>query len=178
MTSCPDSIIEQLGISTASLTARGLRAYKEAAALVLAETGEDGREYLLVPAAAVAWRELKAVAREDGVIVYLASAYRSIARQAEIIRDKLATGMGIDEILTLCAPPGFSEHHTGCAVDIASREAPELDVEFENTRAFQWLDKHGCRFGFRLSYPRGNSTGYQYEPWHWCFHDATPVAAD
>ncbi|MEO8102521.1 MAG: D-alanyl-D-alanine carboxypeptidase family protein, partial [Betaproteobacteria bacterium] len=52
---------------------------------------------------------------------------------------------------------------------------PELEVEFENTAAFRWLTGHAAEFGFRLSYPRGNTAGYQYEPWHWCFHDSAPA---
>lgn len=170
------SLIEQLGIATASLAARGLHEYEEADALELAEIGEDGREYLLVPEAAAAWRYLKGAARDDGVTVFLASAFRSVVRQTEIIQEKLDAGMGIDEIITLCAPPGFSEHHTGRAVDIASPDAPQLNVEFEATQAFQWLTRHAHRFGYTLSYPRGNSAGYQYEPWHWCYNGASLVA--
>ncbi|MEO8103174.1 MAG: hypothetical protein ABI790_11635, partial [Betaproteobacteria bacterium] len=67
MTSSCDSIIEQLGISRATLTGRGLCEYPEAASLELAETGEDGKAYLLAPAAAAAWRDLKLAASQDGV---------------------------------------------------------------------------------------------------------------
>ena len=166
--------IEQLGISRAAMAARGLREYEEATILELVEIGEDGREFRLVPPAAAAWRNMKAAAREDDIAIYLASAYRSVARQIEIIQTKLAAGMPIEEILTLCAAPGYSEHHTGRAVDIATPGSPELEVEFEQTAAFQWLNIHAARFGFSLSYPRGNAAGYVYEPWHWCFHDKLP----
>jgi len=175
MQSPPAFPIDPLGISPGSLAARGLREHEEAVSLELAEVGADGREYLLVPAAAAAWRDLKAAARGDGLAVQLASAYRSVARQAEIIRDKLDAGMTIEEILTLCAPPGFSEHHTGRAVDIVSPDFPELEIGFEYTAAFDWLTHHASGFGFTLSYPRGNSAGYQYEPWHWCFNPPESV---
>lgn len=165
-----ESNIEALGISRASLSARGLCEHEEAGTLVLAEISADGREYLLVPAAAVAWRELKSAAEADGITIFLASAFRSVARQCEIIRTKLDAGMDIGEILTICAPPGFSEHHTGRAVDIVCPDMPDLEVEFEDTQAFRWLVRHAGRFGFTLSSPRGNADGYQYEPWHWCFH--------
>lgn len=168
----PESIIEQLGISHTVLTARGLREYTEARNLALAETGADGREYLLIPAAAAAWRDLRAAATEDGAPMFLASAFRSVVRQNEIIREKLAAGLDIGEIITVCAPPGFSEHHTGRAVDIVCPDVPDLQSEFEDTQAFQWLVRNAAHFGFTLSYPRGNAAGYQYEPWHWCFHDA------
>ncbi len=112
---------------------------------------------------------MKTAAATVGVSIFLVSAFRSVARQSEIIREKRNAGTGIDEILTLCAPPGFSEHHTGRAVDIACPDCPELEVDFENTDAFQWLTVNAPRFGFGLSYPRGNAMGYQFEPWHWCY---------
>jgi len=92
-----------------------------------------------------------------------------VAGETQIIREKLNAGMGIDEILTLCAPPGFNEHHTGRAVDIVCPDAPELEVDFENAEAFRWLALHAPRFNFELYCPRGNTMGYPYEPWHWCF---------
>ena len=121
---------------------------------------------------------MKTAAAKDGVSIFLVSAFRSVARQNEIIREKLNAGTGIDETLTLCAPPGFSEHHTGHAIDIACPDSPELEVDFENTEAFQWLTLHAPRFGFGLSYPRDNGLGYQYEPWHWCFQDAALRGGD
>lgn len=172
MATCPDSVLKSLGISRESLLVRRLLEYEEAAVLELAETGLDGRQYLLIPAAAAAWRTMKSAACGEQVTLYLASAFRSIARQADIIREKRDAGIEIDEILTICAPPGFSEHHTGCAVDIVSPEVPGLEIEFENTPAFRWLVRHAAGYGFRLSYPRGNAAGYQYEPWHWCYHGA------
>jgi len=102
-------------------------------------------------------------------VLKLVSAFRSVDRQVEIVREKLAEGASIDEILSASAPPGFSEHHTGRAVDITSDGAAPLEIEFEQTPAFRWLSKNAARFGFVLSYPAGNPYGYDYEPWHWCF---------
>jgi D-alanyl-D-alanine carboxypeptidase len=82
--------------------------------------------------------------------------------------------MDIGEIITVCAPPGYSEHHTGRAVDIVCADMPYLEIAFEDTQAFQWLVNHADSFGLTLSYPRGNAAGYQYEPWHWCFRDNAP----
>jgi D-alanyl-D-alanine carboxypeptidase len=67
------------------------------------------------------------------------------------------------------ARPGFSEHHTGLALDIGDEEHPACDVElpFEETRAFKWLNENAGHLGFELSFPRGNSKGINYEPWHW-----------
>jgi D-alanyl-D-alanine carboxypeptidase len=104
-----------------------------------------------------------------GVAISIASSYRSVARQAEIIATKLAHGTSIDDILRSVAPPGFSEHHTGRAIDIVSPDHPDLDVSFAYTPAYEWLTINAGFFGFTLSYPEGNGSGYQYEPWHWCF---------
>ncbi|MFZ6677163.1 M15 family metallopeptidase [Undibacterium sp. Tian12W] len=151
------------------LEQRGLLLQQEATELVLAENGEDGRQYLLTPATKLAWQAMKAAASEDGIALLMISAFRSIARQTEIISDKLAEGQQLQDILLVCAPPGYSEHHTGRAIDIATPEDPELEISFDTTAAFAWLKNNAGRFGFHMSYPPGNSSGFQYEPWHWCF---------
>jgi D-alanyl-D-alanine carboxypeptidase len=48
-----------------------------------------------------------------------------------------------------------------------------LELEFERTEAFRWLSQNAGRFGFSLSFPRDNRYGYMYEPWHWCFNQAS-----
>ena len=69
------------------------------------------------------------------------------------------------------APPGYSEHHTGYAIDIGDARMPEsyLKVSFEKTIAFQWLQENAGNYGFELSFPRDNLQGISYEPWHWRF---------
>lgn len=163
------ALAEEFGISSALLAGRGLCVYQEAEILEPADTDADGKPHLLAPAAASAWRTLKADAARDGVALFIVSAFRSVERQAEIVRRKLGSGMSIEQVLSACAPPGYSEHHTGCAIDVSTPGVPPLEVEFERTPAFRWLQSHAARFGFRLSYPPGNSQGYQYEPWHWCY---------
>ena len=71
----------------------------------------------------------------------------------------------------MSAPPGYSEHSTGYAVDLgdARNPATNLSVVFENTAAFTWLQTHANRFHYRLSFPVGNGQGVSYEPWHWRF---------
>ena len=165
------ALADELGISLADITARGLMPCTEADVLVLAETGEDGCEHRLTPAAAAAWWQMKAAARADGIDLWIASAFRSVGRQADLLRAKLAAGIAIEAALAVCAPPGFSEHHTGRAVDLATTGCRRLDEEFAQTPAFAWLTARAREFGFRLSYPPGNELGYQYEPWHWCFDD-------
>ena len=168
------AIADELGISSTLLAARGLHECEEAECLEVAESGTDGRDHFLVATAAEAWRTLKAATLRDNVSLFIVSAFRSIERQAEIVRRKLDAGATIEDILTVCAPPGFSEHHTGRAVDVSTFGTPSLEVEFDQTPAFAWLMEYANDFRFYQSYPAGNPHGYQYEPWHWCFHDAQP----
>ncbi len=167
-----DSVLASLGISPQLVAARSLVMWPEAQELVVAAIGDDGREHMLMPAAAEGWRELSAAALSDGVIVRIASAFRSVDRQAEIVRNKLARGLSLDAILCVSAPPGYSEHHSGRAIDVTTDGVAALEREFEDTAAFQWLSKNASRFGFVLSFPANNPYGYAYEPWHWCFQAA------
>lgn len=159
--------LDRLRVPVALVESRGLKEYREAKSLMVAEQGADGRKHRLAPQAAEAWRTLQQAAAEDRVRISIVSAFRSIARQVELIEAKLAGGQPLEEILAVLAPPGFSEHHTGRAIDIGTTDCPPADEVFESTRAFRWLKEHGSGFGFTLSFPRDNSFGYQYEPWHW-----------
>ncbi|GHD74117.1 D-alanyl-D-alanine carboxypeptidase family protein [Vogesella fluminis] len=162
-----------LGIDVQTLAARGLTPFAEADTLVVAERDASGREFELTPAAAGAWQAMHDAAAADGVTLQLVSAFRSIARQREIVATKLAHGQSLDAILRVSAAPGFSEHHTGRAVDIGTPGSPVLEEVFEQTPAFAWLQANAARFGFMLSFPRDNTCGYLYEPWHWCYRQVT-----
>lgn len=164
------ALLAELGIPAELIAARALPWHPETRALVVAERGEDGREHLLAPAAAAAWKRLNSTARNDRIQLSIASAFRSVKRQADIVRGKLEAGSSIEAALRVCAPPGFSEHHTGRAVDVDTPDCPPLDGAFAETEAFRWLSLRARDFGFSLSYPKGNAQGYAFEPWHWCFH--------
>lgn len=164
-----DSILSELGIPPDVIVARNLPVCAEAAVLEVAEIGVDGREHLLTPAATAAWKNMKAAALLDGIELNVVSAFRSVDRQAEIVRRKLAAGVTVDDVLCVNAPPGFSEHHTGRAIDVTTPGVRALDVEFEQTAAFEWLLSRAGEFGYHLSYAQGNRWGFQYEPWHWCY---------
>lgn len=143
----------------------------EADATMLTEvrTGlrDPARAILLERAAAEAWRRLREGAEGDRVQLELISGFRSVERQAEIVRGKLLQGQAIEDILRVVAAPGYSEHHTGCAVDLGTPESAPLEESFEQTAAFAWLARRAGDFGFTLTYPRDNPLGIVYEPWHW-----------
>jgi len=142
---------------------------EEPAELVLTELDIHGREQQLTPQACEAWHRMKAAAAQEDVTLLLISGFRSVDYQAALIRRKLEAGRDIAQILRVNAAPGYSEHHTGRAIDIGTPECPGLEEDFETTPAFAWLQARAQDFGFRLSYPRNNTLGISYEPWHWCF---------
>ncbi len=137
----------------------------------LATIGYDvfDREQMLHPEAALAWQAMRAAAMEDDVQLQVASAYRSVDYQADIVARKKERGQNVEQILAVTAAPGFSEHHTGRALDLTTPGADPLENEFENTAAFEWLMTSAGQFGFRLSYPRDNRHNILYEPWHWFY---------
>jgi zinc D-Ala-D-Ala carboxypeptidase len=159
-----------LGIPSDYGPSRGLPLQVQAGELVSIGPNPDGRDIQLSPAAASAWTGMRAAASQAGVPLVAISGFRSIERQLEIIRTKLSSGQAIEDILRTVAAPGYSEHHTGRAIDIGIPGEESLTEGFADTPAFRWLEANAGSFGFKLSYPRGNSHGISYEPWHWCFH--------
>jgi D-alanyl-D-alanine carboxypeptidase len=161
--------LDALGISRALIALKGWQLYRMPAELLIAEIDGSGNKHFLVPDAAKAWRVMKETAEKEEVILEIVSAFRSIDEQAAIIREKIDRAMPMERILTLSAPPGYSEHHSGCAVDINTPGCLPREEMFEATDAFHWLLANAGQFGFTLSYPRGNAAGFIYEPWHWFF---------
>jgi len=159
--------LAEIGVPLALIRRRGLQLCAEAQSLVVAEVDARGREQRLTPEAAAAWRAMKADAAGAMIELHLVSAFRSLDRQREILRAKLAAGQALEQILAVSAPPGYSEHHTGRAVDVGLAADDPLDEAFERSAAYAWLAKNAARHGYFLSYPRGNRHGYRYEPWHW-----------
>jgi D-alanyl-D-alanine carboxypeptidase len=146
-------------------------AYEEASDLVEVGPNLVGRMQRLTPRAAQAWRDMQAAAEAEGIVLLMVSGYRSIDYQARLIRKKINAGQTVSEILAVNAAPGHSEHHTGRAIDIATPGSRPLTEEFEDSEAFRWLSANAGRFGFSMSYPRGNPAGFVYEPWHWALED-------
>lgn len=70
---------------------------------------------------------------------------------------------------TIVKRPGYSEHNTGLAVDLGGSGNFKLEMDFEDTAAFDWLIEHCADYGFILRFPEGKEdiTGVIYEPWHY-----------
>lgn len=143
--------------------------YAEAPASDLRAIVPDG-SIKLRQAAADAYQSMEAAARRDGVILEPISGFRSLTDQDYLFFGKKAErGQVARERAKVSAPPGYSEHHTGYAVDIGDGNAPatHLSESFEKTAAFQWLQQNAPYYSFEISFPQGNEQGVSYEPWHW-----------
>ncbi|MEA5471070.1 M15 family metallopeptidase [Spirulina sp. 06S082] len=130
------------------------------------------RRILLRQSAAQKFIMMAEAARADGVILASLSGYRTVAEQDSLFFEvKAQRQQNAAKRAEVSAPPGYSEHHTGYAIDIGDGRTPatHLSVNFENTAAFRWLQENAARYSFELSFPRDNAQGISYEPWHWRF---------
>ena len=120
---------------------------------------------------AEAFKEMQEAAKRDGVNLRIVSGYRSSQYQINVFKKKFKDDKGnyaypTDEQmrnrLKYSAPSGFSEHHTGLAIDINDTEE-----RFKDTKAYKWLQQHAAEYGFEISFPENNAQGLGFEPWHW-----------
>lgn len=144
----------------------------------------------LQPPAQIAVNQMIAQAKSEGVQLGMASAFRSIEDQNHLFFDvKAERGQNSKTRAEVSAPPGYSEHHTGYAVDFIDESKPGTHTEksFETTPAYQWLQKNAPAYNFELSFPQDPNSPVGYEPWHWryvgdqkslelFYEDQTPAA--
>jgi D-alanyl-D-alanine carboxypeptidase len=168
--------LDALGLDDGYGARVGLPLVPEPTRLSFAGFDRYRRPLWLLPQAARAWGHLRDAALRDGVVLEAISGYRSHDYQLGIFERKLARGQNVDGILTVNAAPGYSEHHSGRALDIGMPDEPPAEESFEHTPAFAWLQREAGAYGFVMSYPRDNPHGIVYEPWHWCWRDDAPPA--
>lgn len=162
--------LHALGLDEGEYGARtGLPLVPEPDRLAFAGFDRYRRPLWLLSPAARAWARMREAAAREGVILEAISGYRSHDYQLGIFERKRARGLTVDAILRVNAAPGFSEHHSGAALDIGTPGEPPAEESFELTPAFAWLRANAGAFGFAMSYPRDNPHGIVYEPWHWCW---------
>ncbi|MGB3515469.1 MAG: M15 family metallopeptidase [Elainellaceae cyanobacterium] len=145
--------------------------YEEAPADSLAPIVADG-SILMRQAAAAQFMAMADAAAAEGILLEPTSGFRSIEDQEYLFFEvKAERGQIATTRAEVSAPPGYSEHHTGYAVDIldGSRSDIGLVEAFETTDAFRWLQENAAFYSFELSFPRDNPQGISYEPWHWRF---------
>ncbi len=115
-----------------------------------------------------AWPRLQTMldaASRDGVTLKVVSGYRSFDTQADLKYGyRVSYGSGANQF---SADQGYSEHQLGTAVDLTTPSmGTSLTTQFEKKPEYGWLVANAYRYGFTLSYPKGNAY-YQFEPWHW-----------
>lgn len=113
------------------------------------------------------FKKMYNAAKNDNVSIFIASPYRSYSDQNALYTYYVNTD-GKQNADTYSARPGFSEHHTGLAMDLIPEYGLDLDT-FENSDGFKWMQENAYKYGFILRYPKGKEdiTGYDYEPWHY-----------
>lgn len=138
---------------------------------VATNTSKTAEEQSLRPEAARALESMLTKASDEGHQLFMASGFRSYELQ-KMYYDNYVRSYGVAEADTFSAKPGYSEHQTGLAFDLApvSREC-YLEICFEDQPSGIWLAKNAPSYGFILRYPKDKSeiTGYMYEPWHFRF---------
>lgn len=117
----------------------------------------------------LAWEAFQTAALDAGHDLVLVSGFRSRERQREYFLGALANDLSeasIERALVFTAPPGYSKHQTGYAIDLGVRDTDQ----FHTTEAFGWItaDEYAVarRFGFIPSYPPdGGVQGPDPEAW-------------
>lgn len=112
------------------------------------------------------FNDMVEAAKDDGVELWVVSAYRSYGEQAALKGSYVVTyGSGAN---AFSADQGYSEHQLGTTIDFTTRGLSGGLDGFENTPAYEWLTNNAHKYGFTLSYSEGNGY-YVFEPWHWRF---------
>jgi zinc D-Ala-D-Ala carboxypeptidase len=137
-----------------------------------AELVSIGGGYRLRKAAAAKFQAMIADARTSGVNITTISAFRSIEDQKRLFFGVgAARGQQATKRAEVSAPPKYSEHHTGYAIDVGDSSVPatNLNQNFDTTPAYRWLKANAAKYSFELSFPKDNIQKISYEPWHWRF---------
>jgi D-alanyl-D-alanine carboxypeptidase len=102
-------------------------------------------------------------AKKEGLDIRAYGTYRSIPTQHYIWNNAVNSGRTKEDVDSLNARGGHSEHHTGLAVDVIMN-----NYSVEDTPEYQWYKDRVHEYGFIIRYPEGKEhiTGYKYEPWH------------
>lgn len=117
------------------------------------------------------YQKLKEFLSTIGIEIGICSAYRKIEEQIEI-REAYKNKYGEEYVKEYVAPEGYSEHHTGLAIDLSLKIKGEYLVRSEDLmkeeKTFQEIFPYLKEYGFILRYPKEKEkiTGYSYEPWH------------
>ena len=127
--------------------------------------------------------DLKKELEAEDIYVDLDSARRSVEAQQRIM-DSFTEEYGADYAAKIVAQPGYSEHHTGLALDLYLIVDGKDIIYNEDLVTYPeiWEKIHEklADHGFILRYLPGKEhiTGYAYEPWHIRYIDDKKIAAE
>ncbi len=122
----------------------------------------NGTEIALRREALAPLERMAAAASADGVRLLVDSGYRSAVYQRAIYERRMGEGQSFERIARHTAPPGYSRHALGVAVDFHPSASG-----FQHTSAYRWLRRHARHYGFYERYHKNNTLGVIWEPWHW-----------
>ena len=153
-------------------------------------TNSVGDEVYVESKAYEAYCKLKEAVEKDlegydkgEVRLELDSAYRSVAAQQKIVED-FTEKYGEDYVKQYVAVPGYSEHHTGLALDlyftIDGKDIYENEDLVQYPDIWEAVHARLPEFGFILRFPEYGEaiTGYAYEPWHIRYLDSPEIAKE
>lgn len=114
---------------------------------------------------AAAYKEMCDAAKAEGLSVSAVNSYRSVEKQREIYERFLLTET-VAVADETCARPGYSEHHTGLAVDVQGSIPGARNIH--KTPEGAWVRENCYKYGFIIRYlpETVEITGYISEPWH------------
>ena len=123
---------------------------------------DDGLECAKV--ALDAYKKMSEAAEKEGYNIVINSAYRSYQDQVDLSELYLKS-YGQSYVDKFVAKPGYSEHQTGLAFDIGSKNTNV----FANSKEYQWMMDNAYKYGFirRFTKQTENVTGFRNEPWHY-----------
>lgn len=112
---------------------------------------------------------MAAAAATDGINIYCQSGFRSFNTQQNLYNN-YSKRNGPTAADLYSARPGHSEHQSGLACDLCSKNNNAcINSDFNNSTEAKWLSNNAYKFGLILRYPEGktNETGYKFESWHY-----------
>lgn len=128
-----------------------------------------------------AFKKLQKACAKDGIQIEVLSATRSTKEQKEL-SNSLLSQFGEWYIKKYVADSGYSEHHTGLALDaclmVDGEPATSGPQQTLRNQLFPEVHKHLADCGFILRYPKGKKdiTKTDYEMWHFRYVGNPEVA--
>ena len=146
-------------------------------------TNKWGEKYMVEEKALEQFLKLQKECADEGIIIELDSTTRSVAEQQKLW-DDWTVEKGEEYVKKYVAVPGYSEHHTGLAIDVClekdGKRIDDNDEMIAEKEIFAKVHAKLAKYGFILRYLDGKDdiTGYSYEPWHFRYINDPEIAKE